>query len=274
MRTPAIRIRLFGLPLRRKDWYRRVRTIILVHGLMGTEDVHYAGCRRWWSRPVVEVRLPGHGAEPGVPEHPAASAISRVRKSITDQPAPPVVVGLSYLGAAVAFHAARNEPGAVAGVVMAGYSFLVSPDMLTRWLQGFTGMAARQRRARDHFADLHGRKWEDLLTATFDELADGCLSLPGLDDLRRFDAPLQLVNGALLQNERRAIEPAAASGADVTVIAGAGHVVPVDAPRMFAAAVEDFSDRIDTECTVFHERRRAAARRSSTDASVEEDARV
>lgn len=208
--------------------------------------------------------------------HPAAAAVERVREAIGRQASPPVVVGLSYLGAAVAFRAAQkalenaperageNSGAAVAGVVMSGYSFLLSPDTLHRWLTGFTGMAARQQAARDHFAQLHGDTWETLLTATFDELSDGCLRLPGLDDLKGFAAPVQLVNGALLQNERNAVGPAAAAGADVAVVAGAGHVVPVDAPRVFAASVEEFADRVDAGRTAFHERRRAAARAGRT----------
>lgn len=80
----------------------------------------------------------------------------------------------------------------------------------------------------------------------------------------------KLVNGALLQNERNAIGPAAAAGADVAVVAGAGHVVPVDAPRVFAATVEEFAARIDAGRTAFHERRRAADRAAHSDVSVAE----
>ncbi|MGA5135816.1 alpha/beta fold hydrolase [Streptomyces azureus] len=260
----------FTVLLPAKESCYHVRPVILVHGLMGTEDAHFGGCRRWWTHSVTEMRLPGHGIEGGVPSHPAAAAIDRLREAINEQPEPPVVVGLSYLGAAVAFRAAENAPTRVAGVVMSGYSFLVAPDVLNRWLTGFTRMAARQQRARDHFVQLHGKKWEKLLTATFDEIADGCLRLPGADELKRFEAPVQLVNGALLQNERNAIGPAAASGADVAVVAGAGHVVPVDAPRVFAATVEEFADRIDAGHTAFHERRRAADRAAQTEISAGE----
>ena len=151
---------------------------------------------------------------------------------------------------------------------MAGYSFLVSPDTLNRWLAGFTRMATHQQGSRNHFAELHGEKWEKLLTATFDELSDGCLRLPDVEDLKRAEAPVQLVNGALLQNERNAIGPAAAAGADVAVVAGAGHVVPVDAPRVFAATVEEFAERIDAGRTAFHERRRAADRAAHPDVSA------
>lgn len=204
-----------------------------------------------------------------MPSHPAAAAVSGVQKLIDEQSEPPVVVGLSYLGAAVAFRAAEKTPERVAGVVMSGYSFLVSGDTLNRWLEGFTRVAARQPEARDHFAELHGEKWEELLTATFDELSDGCLRLPNLDDLKRFRAPVQLVNGALLQNERNAIVPAASAGADVTVVAGAGHVVPMDSPRVFVATVEEFVDRVNAERTTFHTRRRAAERAARTDTSAE-----
>lgn len=252
-----------------ESWYH-VRPVILVHGLLGTEDAHYAGCRRWWSHSVTEIRLPGHGAGGEVPSHPAAAAIDRVREAIGEQPQPPVVVGLSYLGAAVAFRAAERAPSRVAGVVMSGYSFLVSPETLNRWLAGFTRMAAHQQGSRNHFAELHGEKWEKLLTATFDELSDGCLRLPDVEDLKRSEAPVQLVNGALLQNERNAIGPAAAAGADVAVVAGAGHVVPVDAPRVFAATVEEFAARIDAGRTAFHERRRAADRAAHSDVSAAE----
>ena len=238
-----------------------MRPVILVHGLMGTSDTHYGPCRRWWSQPTVHVGLPGHGADDEQPSHPARVAIDRVSSAIRAQSEPPLVVGLSYLGAAVALRAAQTEGAqAVHGVVMSGYSLIVQPSTLGRWLQAFIGMAADQQRTRAHFADTHGPGWEDLLTRTTAELTDGCLELPQAPDIEQLGAPVLLLNGALLENERDAIGPAAKAGADVAVVAGAGHLVPPDSPRTFVAAIEEFDERITARRTTFHERARRATR--------------
>jgi pimeloyl-ACP methyl ester carboxylesterase len=229
---------------------------ILVPGLLGTATVHYGHCREWWTGPVVETGLPGHGTDPDVPAHPARDGVRWVRDTILGQPEPPLVVGLSYLGAALAFRAAQGLGDAVHGVVVSGYSFVLTAATIARRLRAFTTMAARQPASREHFTQLHGDRWDLLLTRTLDELADGCLRLPDRADLSQADTPVLLVNGALLANERRAIEPAAECGADVAVVAGAGHVVPQDSPRAFVAVVEDFAERISAERTTFHDRRR------------------
>ncbi|MDF3292240.1 alpha/beta fold hydrolase [Streptomyces silvisoli] len=240
--------------------------MILVHGLMGTANTHYGPCQGLWTHPVVTVDLPGHGTDEELPSHPAAVAIDRVRAAIRAQPQPPLVVGLSYLGAAVALRASAAEGSrAVHGVVLSGYSLIVGPSTLGRWLTAFTDMAADQQGARAHFAQVHGPEWERLLTATTAELSDGCLTLPQVEDIERLGLPVLLINGALLENERLAVQPAAKAGADVAVVAGAGHLVPPDSPRTFVAAVEEFSTRITEQRTTFHERRRSAARAAGRD---------
>lgn len=242
-----------------------MRPVILVHGLMGTAAAHYGPCESLWTHPVVTVGLPGHGTDRELPEHPAPVAIDRVRAAIREQPEPPLVVGLSYLGAAVALHAAAAEGAkAVHGVVLSGYSLIVRPSTLGRWLAAFIGMAADQQRTRDHFAEAHGPAWEHLLTTTTAELDDGCLRLPQTADITSLDLPVLLINGALLENERLAVQAAAEAGADVAVVAGAGHLVPPDSPRTFVAAVEEFGDRITKQRTTFHERRRVAAGSAAT----------
>lgn len=237
-----------------------MRSVVLVHGLMGTAAAHYGRCRDLWTHPVVEVGLPGHGPDEQVPEHPVRAAVARVREAVLAQSEPPVVIGLSYLGAAVALRAAEGLDDAVHGVVMSGYSLVVNPRTLRVWLEAFTKMAADQPRTRDHLAGLHGPEWERLLAGTVAELDDGCLCLPQTEDIEALGSPVLLINGALLENERLAAEPAAEAGADVAVVAGAGHVVPQDSPRAFVAGVEEFLDRISDRRTVFHERQRVAAR--------------
>lgn len=252
-----------------------MRPVILVHGLMGTASTHYGPCQDLWTHPVHTVGLPGHGTDEELPDHPAAVAVDRVSRAIRAQDQPPLVVGLSYLGAAVALRAAATEDsGRVHGLVMSGYSLIVRPDTLDRWLTAFIGMAADQQPARAHFAQLHGPDWERLLTSTTAELSDGCLSLPQAEDIERLGLPVLLINGALLENERLAVQPAARAGADVAVVAGAGHLVPPDSPRTFVAAVEEFSARITDQRTTFHERRRSAARAAAPGARSSSAAQV
>ncbi|ASO20669.1 pimeloyl-ACP methyl ester carboxylesterase [Actinoalloteichus hoggarensis] len=206
---------------------------------------------------MIGLELPGHESD-DIPEHPMRTAVERVREAVLDRPEPPLLVGLSYLGAAVVLRAAAGLGAAVRGVVVSGYSFTVDQTTLRRWLTGFTRMAQTQPRSAAHFAALHGPRWPRLLSATLDELGDGCLALPDRDDLARLESPVMLVNGALLENERRAVEPASRAGADVAVVAGAGHVVPQDSPRTFAALIEEFTVRIDERRTVFHHRRQTS----------------
>jgi pimeloyl-ACP methyl ester carboxylesterase len=242
-----------------------VRSVVLVHGLMGTAAAHYGRCRDLWTHPVAEVGLPGHGPDDQLPGHPAAAAVRRARDVVLAQPEPPVVVGLSYLGAAVALRAAEGLGDAVHGVVMSGYSLIVNPGTLRLWLSGFTRMAAEQQRTREHLSGLHGPGWEHLLTATVAELDDGCLTLPQRADIEALGRPVLLINGALLENERLAVQPAVQAGADVAIVGGAGHLVPQDSPRAFVAGVEEFLDRVTEGRTVFHERRRAAGRAAAAE---------
>ncbi|MFG3435603.1 alpha/beta fold hydrolase [Nonomuraea sp. NPDC047897] len=240
-----------------------MRSVVLVHGLMGTVTAHYERCRELWTHPVVEVGLPGHGLDEQLPEHPARAAVRRVHDAILAQPEPPVVVGLSYLGAAVALRAAESVAESVHGVVISGYSLIVSPKTLRLWLAGFTRMAAEQHRTREYLAGLHGPEWERLLASTVAELDDGCLILPQQQDIESLGTPVLLINGALLENERLAVQPAVEAGADVAIVGGAGHLVPQDSPRAFVAGVEEFLDRVSERRTVFHERRRVAERAAS-----------
>jgi len=239
---------------------------------MGTAAAHFEKCRALWTHPVLEVGLPGHGPDEQVPEHPAREAVRRVREVILAQPEPPLVVGLSYLGAAVALRAAEGVEDSVHGVAISGYSLIVSPKTLRLWLAGFTRVAAEQPKTREYLTGLHGPGWEWLLAGTVAELDDGCLELPQQKDIEALRAPVLLINGALLENERLAVQPAVQAGADVAIVGGAGHLVPQDSPRAFVAGVEEFLDRVSERRTLFHERRRAAERAANAKAGQAADA--
>ncbi|WBB77309.1 hypothetical protein O7606_13465 [Micromonospora sp. WMMD882] len=241
---------------------------MLVHGLLGTPEAHFGACAPWWGHPVTPFNLPGHGPRQETPGDQTAVAVDELCELVHAQPERPLLVGISYLGAAVAFRAAEKAVGSVHGLVMSGFSFTMRPDGLDRWLTAFTRMAREQQPSREYFARLHGDRWPRLISATAEELRRGLLRIPDRTDLERLDLPALLVNGALLEAERLAVQPAAQSGADVAVVAGAGHLVPRDCPRSFVAAVEEFSARIDQRRTVFHERRRSGVPESSTAATA------
>ncbi|MER7268346.1 hypothetical protein ABT344_08560 [Micromonospora carbonacea] len=243
-----------------------MRPVVLVHGLLGTPEAHFGDCAPWWGHPVVPFNLPGHGPRHEAATDQTAVAVDDLCALVHAQRERPLLVGVSYLGAAVAFRAAEKAAGAVHGLVISGYSFTMAPDALERWLTAFTRMAREQQPSRAYFTQLHGEKWPRLISSTAEELRRGLLRVPDRTDLEHLDLPVLLVNGALLEAERLAVQPAAQSGADVAVVAGAGHLVPRDCPRSFVAAVEEFSARIDQERTVFHERRRATVPTASAPA--------
>lgn len=230
--------------------------LVLVPGLLGTVESHYATCLPWWSdRTTTGIELPGHGGDT-MPADLMTAAVERLRAAVLATDEAPLLVGVSYLGAAVAVLGAETLHEQVRGVVVSGYSFTARPDVLRRWLHGFTRLANGQPRTQGHFAALHGDNWADLLTTVLGDLDLGRLRFPGLADVTELRLPLMLINGALLENERTAVEPAVRAGADVAVVAGAGHLVTRDSPRVFAALVDDFATRITGRHTVFHERQR------------------
>lgn len=234
--------------------------VVLVPGLLGTVESHYGSCRRYWStKPAAGVELPGHGhgSPPGaLPK----DAVRRVCTALSRFDVPALLVGVSYLGSAVVIQAAAQVPGLVCGVVVSGYSFTARPTVLRSWLLGFSRLAASQPATGRHFTALHGKGWTQLTQSTLRALATGELHLPQCADLTRLPVPLLLANGALLENERTAVE-AVTGYADVAVVPGAGHLVPQDNPRVFTALVEEFAIRIGQQRTVFHERERTGVAR-------------
>ncbi|WP_431912630.1 alpha/beta fold hydrolase [Micromonospora carbonacea] len=231
--------------------------LILVPGLLGTADLHYGPCLPMWpDRPVTAVELPGHGADDPVPDKLSHTAVERVVAAAAPGNEPSLLVGVSYLGSAVALRAAAELGDRIRGVVVSGYSFTARDATLRRWLSGFIRSAERSPDIGRHFEKLHGSGWRRLLDLTLDELSGGQLRLPGTEHLGLLDVPVLLVNGALLEAERIAVQPVAAT-ADVAVLPAAGHLVPKDSPRLFATLIDDFDARITTRRTTFHERRAA-----------------
>ncbi|WP_050778025.1 alpha/beta fold hydrolase [Micromonospora sp. ATCC 39149] len=231
--------------------------LILVPGLLGTADLHYGPCLPLWAdRSVTAVELPGHGADDPVPEKLSHTAVERVVAAAALGSEPSLLVGVSYLGSAVALRAAAELGDRIRGVVVSGYSFTAQDATLRRWLSGFIRLAERSPDTGRHFEKLHGPQWPHLLTLTLEELSSGRLRLPDRDHLGHLDVPVLLANGALLEAERIAVQPVAAA-ADVAVLPAAGHLVPKDSPRLFATLVDDFDARITTRRTTFHERRAA-----------------
>jgi pimeloyl-ACP methyl ester carboxylesterase len=231
--------------------------LVLVPGLLGTVDFHYGPCLPMWAdRHVTAVELPGHGTGDPVPEQLSPTAVERVVAAVPPGGEPSLLIGVSYLGSAVALRAAAELGDRIRGVAVSGYSFTAQDTTLRRWLAGFIRSAARNPDTGRYFAKLHGADWQRLLALTLDELSSGLLRLPDVNYLDNLDIPVLLVNGALLEAERTAVQPAAAA-ADVAVLPAAGHLAPKDSARLFATLIDDFDARITTRRTTFHERRAA-----------------
>ncbi len=168
---------------------------------------------------TIAIDLPGHGTRtherfslPG-----AIEAIDRAVESCTE---PPLLVGLS-LGGYASLAYTREHETKIAGVVLAGCS---------------TEIKGKPVSAYRRVADLVARTLRPG-GGTWHVVTDMLESLDGyspLDDLRRTDVPVWLVNGSrdpLRLDERRYL--VARPGARLTVVPRAGHDVNAHAPVAF-----------------------------------------
>ena len=201
---------------------RQDMPIVFVHGVSTSSAIwrHQVATMRRLGHPCATVDLPGHGSRAGV-RFTLDSALGAIDDAVRAFDVPPLLVGLSLGGYTSLAYAARN-PGAVSGVVLSGCSTQIRGKPLSLFRRSSTRALRLLRHPRQ---------------ATWPLITDMLQALQGyssLDDIRRLDVPVWIVNGrwdVLRFGERRVL--AAQPTARHHVIPRAGHDVNSHAPVAF-----------------------------------------
>jgi len=199
------------------------RPIVLVHGTRTSGTIwapQVAALRRAGHR-TLALDLPGHGSRADE-RFTLTGALDTIDRAVDDCDERPLLVGLS-LGGYVSLAYAGSHRETVAGVVLAGCS---------------TQLRGKPLRAYGRVSRLvvgSGGTWH-VVTDMLDALA----GYSSLDEVRRLEVPVWLVNGRrdpLRLDERRYRRALPASR--LTVVRGAGHDVNSHAPVAFNRVLLD-----------------------------------
>lgn len=253
--------------------------IVFVHGLRTSSAIweHQARAARAAGYETRAVDLPGHGARRGE-RFSGAAALDAVDEAVGSLPTGSryALVGLSLGGYTALAHASARPSPRLAAVVAAACSTDPSTKPVGLYRHVADGVARtgsaverrlwllRARRDARSAADVAAAElalaarrarrespattvWAGGPRPRWDVVTDA-LRVVGefstIQALRRFDAPVLLVNGQwdhLRWEERR--HRSARPGIDLTVIRGASHDVSLDAPVRFNRAMLDFLAR-------------------------------
>lgn len=201
---------------------RQDMPIVFVHGVSTSSAIwrHQLATMRRLGHPCATVDLPGHGMRSGV-RFTLEAALAAIDEAVQGCDVPPLLVGLSLGGYTSLAYAARN-PGAVRGVVLSGCSTQIRGKPLGLFGRASTGTLRLLRHPRQ-------ATWP-LIT----DMLEAMRGYSSLDDIRRVDVPVWIVNGrwdVLRFGEWRVL--AARPTARHHVIRRAGHDVNTHAPVAF-----------------------------------------
>ncbi len=196
---------------------------------------------------ALAVDLPGFGVSPPPPAPWTAQeyALEAVAPIVAELPRPVVMVGHSF-GGRVAVHVAAEHPDRVDGLVLAGVPLLrLAPPgrprlryrlLRTLHRRGLVG-EARMERARRRHGSRDYREASPLLRQVLVQAVNESYE----DQLAAIECPTELLWGAGDREVPVAVAEAARSlvpQAGLTVVAGAGHLLPVTHPAAVRAAIE------------------------------------
>ena len=197
---------------------------------------------------AVALDLPGFGASPPPPEGwggaEYAKAVTAVLPAMADRI---VVVGHSF-GGRVAVHLAAAEPDRIAAVILTGVPLLRPPGTPNKKpaLAFRIGRALHARRLlpderMEALRQKYGSEDYRLATGVMRAVHVRAVNETYEETLQQITCPVELVWGDLDTTAPLAVaETAAKLLADVqlTVVPGAGHLVPLTAPDALTAAIE------------------------------------
>ncbi len=222
-----------------------MRTIYLIHGLMGTARHHFGPQLQEWKTAdnVIPLDLPGHGVRADEAPLPyfqgaLAWATEQIKRHGRGH-----IVGLS-LGASVAIHLAIEHPDLCESIVLTGYAPAIPATMvplMEQQYETFSNILVTAPEVAAEFESLHGAKWYRTLKAV---LADMTFHYPTVspEQLQGLRVPTLVLNGAQEQHEREAACEMARLNDQIAVglIPGAGHTAELQQPVLYNLMVKTF----------------------------------
>jgi pimeloyl-ACP methyl ester carboxylesterase len=204
---------------------------------------------------IVAVDLPGHGASSGDGENTVENYCLWVKKILDNlKPKKPILIGHS-LGAAISLRFALDHSQDIAGIVPVGggTKMPVNPDLLAG-LKTSPALAieliSKFSLAKENRPKLFEPLKNSLAKANLDVLygdLSACAKLDLREDINKINLPTLVICG-----EQDKMTPAdlsrqiasAITGAQLRLIAGAGHMVMLEKPEDFNAAISKFASSL------------------------------
>ena len=228
-----------------------MRTIYLIHGLMGTAQHHFGPQLQEWSATddVITLDLPGHGSRPDeapVPYFQGALAWAHAQIEAHGRGH---IVGLS-LGASVAMHLAMQYPDLCETIVLTGYAPAIPAHMeplMEQQYETFSNLRETAPEVAAEFERLHGDKWYRTLKAVLDDMTFHYPAV-GPKQIQRLQVPTLVLNGAQEPHERDAACEMARLNDQITVglIPGAGHTAELQQPVLYNLMVTTFWGQVES----------------------------
>ncbi|MFT5585188.1 MAG: pimeloyl-ACP methyl ester carboxylesterase [Cognaticolwellia sp.] len=224
-----------------------MNTLILVHGASGNAHTWSPVLKHFspWCAPLA-IDLPGRGQQSDPPLSQVSALAEHVAKQLQAQATKPVVLGHS-LGGAVCLQLALDYPDLIAGLVMVSSSsrLRVHPAILKMVAESSAEQPYRldpafgpgtPKAIRDSYAELSAG------TPPKTALADwqACNTFDVRTRLGELRCPALVVHGDqdLLTLAKYQGPLAQALRAQHSIVAGAGHMLPWEAPGQLADAVQ------------------------------------
>jgi pimeloyl-ACP methyl ester carboxylesterase len=232
------------------------KSLIFIHG-SGSDHTgwvqQYSQLHKQFN--IVAVDLPGHGASTGSGENTVENYCLWIKKILDNlKPPKPILIGHS-LGAAITLRFALNYPQDIVGIVPVGggIKMPVNPDLLAG-LKTNPALAieliSKFSLAKENRPKLFEPLKNSLAKANLDVLygdLSACAKLDLREDINKINLPTLVICG-----EQDKMTPAdlsrqiasAITGAQLRLIAGAGHMVMLEKPEDFNAAISKFASSL------------------------------
>lgn len=229
------------------------QSLIFIHGSGGDHtgwSYQYSRLHKQYN--IVAVDLPGHGSSTGGGEKDVDQYCFRIKKLLNVLQLPkPVLVGHS-LGAAIAIKFALLHPQDVAGIVPVGGGLKMPVN--SDWLTGLktnpalaVDMICQLSLAKENRPKLLAALEKSLSKASLDVFRDDLSACNNLDltaDIGKINVRTLIICGMedKMTPARFSRELAAGiNGAELFLVEGAGHMVMLEKPVEFNAALSKFA---------------------------------
>lgn len=234
------------------DFGAHERSLVFIHGSGGNSGAwtcQYSKLHKLFN--IAAVNLPGHGKSGGLGEQSISDYVSRLREilDVLDLKHP-VLIGHS-LGAAIALSFAVKHPDDLSGLITAGggLTMPVNPDILNGFLKQPQVVLdlmckfslAKENRPKLFDASRASLGQADVRVVHGDMLA--CSKFDITKEVSKIRVPVMVICG----KEDKMTPPASSeqiaagiSGSKLVLIEGAGHMVMMEQPEAFNAALQNF----------------------------------